>query len=248
MSRDFAFMHGGGQGSWIWAQTISAMALQSGNRYGRSLALDAPGCGAKRARDTSGITFPDIVEELVADIENAGMKDVVLVGHSQAGSVMPAMAELRPGLFRRLIYVSCSSPAPGVTIPQLIGNSLHGENENEVGWPIDPATTSREDRYRAMFCNDMESDEAGRFLDALGPDSWPMSSYQFTDWRYDHLRSVPTTYVVFLQDQALPVTWQERFAKRYHAGRITRIDAGHQGMMTRPHALAEVLLIESGIG
>ena len=27
---DFAFLHGGGQGSWIWNETIAAIAMQSG--------------------------------------------------------------------------------------------------------------------------------------------------------------------------------------------------------------------------
>ena len=173
---NFVFMHGGGQGSWAWDETIAALALQSGGAC-RTLALDAPGCGTKRGRDTGAIGFDDIVAELIADIEASGMQDVILVGHSQAGSVMPRMAEQRPDLFRRLIFASCSSPLQGQTIPEMIGKGLQGAHPDEVGWYVDPATTTVEQRYRATFCHDMGEEQALRLLDAMSRDLWPMSSY-----------------------------------------------------------------------
>lgn len=241
---DFAFLHGGGQGSWVWEETIAAMAAQSGGTA-RCLALDAPGCGTKRGRDTSAVAFDDIARELVADVEAAGMRDVVLVGHSQAGMELPQMAELAPGLFRKLAFVTCSAPLPGKTALEQMGNSLQGENEDEVGWPLDPAGSTMEERFRAMFCNDMDEAAATAFLGKLGKDMWPMCCYSHSDWRRDHLAEVPVTYVLCLQDQSLPPPWQVRFAQRLHADRIVRIEAGHQVMNTRPHALAEVLLAES---
>lgn len=246
MSLNFVFMHGGGQGSWVWERTIAAMALQSGNTC-RTLALDAPGCGSKRDRDTKQIAYADIVAELLADIEASGLRDIVLVGHSQAGSVMPKMAELRPDLFKRLVYASCSSPLQGVTIPEMIGKNLQGESETEVGWLVDATTLSADERYRVIFCHDMEPQQTALLLAEMRNDAWPLSSYTQRDWRYDHLASIPTSYVIFLQDRALPAIWQQRFAERFHANRIIRIDAGHQGMMTHPHALAEALLIDAAV-
>lgn len=242
---NFAFLHGGGQGSWVWDDTIAAIEAQSGGTA-RCLALDAPGCGAKRHRDTGEIPFADIARELIADIEAAGMTDVVLVGHSQAGMSMPQMAEFAPGLFRKLVFVTCSMPLPGKSTLDQMGNSMHGEKEDEVGWPVDPDTTPLEERFRAMFCNDMSKEEGDAFLAKLGEDMWPPCCYTHSDWRCDHLADIPVTYVLCLQDQALTPPWQVKFAHRLHADRIVRIEAGHQVMCTRPQALAEILLAESG--
>jgi pimeloyl-ACP methyl ester carboxylesterase len=52
--RDIAFLHGGGQGRWVWYETIAAIAQQSGGAA-RCLALDGPGCGAKRDRSTASM-------------------------------------------------------------------------------------------------------------------------------------------------------------------------------------------------
>lgn len=242
---DYAFLHGGGQGGWVWDQTIEALGLQTGGGFGRALKLDAPGCGAKRGRTTDAITVDDIAAELVADVEAAGLRDVVLVGHSQAGCILPKMVAARPDLFRRLVYVSCSSPLAGQTVIGMVGQGLHGENPDEVGWPVDPKTHSMEERYLLMFCNDMSPLETAGFLGKLGHDAWPMQSYAHTDWSYDHLGAVPASYVVCLRDGILPVAWQERFAERYHCERSVRLDAGHQAMNTRPHALAEALRHEA---
>lgn len=241
---NFVFAHGGGQGGWVWDETIAALAQQSGGTA-QCLALDVPGCGAKRGRDTSAVEFDDIVHDLIADIEASGLRDAVLVGHSQAGMVLPRIAEFRPDLLSRLVYVTCSAPPAGMTTIERMGNGVHGQNPEEVGWPVDPATSTMEERYRIMFCNDMDAAGTDAFLAKLGSDMWPTSSYTYRDWRYDHLGAIPAAFVLCLRDMALPTEWQERFAEAFKVDRTIRIDAGHQVMNTRPQALAEVLLAEA---
>jgi pimeloyl-ACP methyl ester carboxylesterase len=241
---DFVFLHGGGQGGWVWDETIAALSAQSGGNS-RSLALDAPGCGAKRDRDTTAITFTDITAELVADIEAAGLKNVILVGHSQAGTSMPAMAALRPDLFAKLVFVSCIAPDPGLTVIEMTTTRMREAGDTDGSRALTDETRTMRERYRTMFCNDMAPVQAEEFLDKLGPDGWPRSCYVENDWAYDHLAQVPVSYVLCLQDAILPIEWQERFATRMHARTTPRIDAGHQAMNTRPQALAEILLIEA---
>jgi len=234
VATDFAFLHGSGMGSWLWNETIAALKAQAGGAA-NCFALDVPGCGAKRGRDTAAVEFDDIARELNSDIETAGLRDVVLVGHSQAGSMMPRMVEFAPSLVNRLIYVSCFAPPPGTTIPELMGNGLHGERDDRVGWPVDPKVAPTKERYSYMLCNDMSPRQR---------DVWPMISNTYRDFRYDHLDSIPATYVLCLQDMSLPPPWQVRFAETLRVEKTIRIDAGHQVMNTRPQALAEVLLAE----
>jgi pimeloyl-ACP methyl ester carboxylesterase len=166
-----------------------------------------------------------------------GLRDVLLVGHSQAGQMLPLLAERRPDLFRRIVYVSCAAPLPGQTIVQMVGE--------EIGWPLDPETSSDEERWRVMFCNDMAEAQASDFISRLGFDMWPDLVTFGTEWRYDHLGAVPSTYILCLQDGILPFAWQEKFATRFKADHRVSIDAGHQVMNSRPHSLAEVLRFEA---
>ena len=241
----YAFLHGGGQGSWVWRATLDALDLQTGGAFGRAELLDVPGCGTKRGRKTDTLTIEDVAAELLGDLDRADMRDVVLVGHSQAGQAMAFMVTMRPDLFRRLVYISCSLPLPGQTVLEMIGTGVHGSDPDEVGWPLDPRASDMAERARVMFCNDMPHEQAASFLAGLGGDSWPMQSYAATNWSFDGLGAVPASYVLCLRDGILPLAWQEIFAARFHAERLIRIDAGHQVMNTRPHALAEALRLEA---
>jgi pimeloyl-ACP methyl ester carboxylesterase len=82
---DYVFLHGGGQGGWVWDETIAALQLQTQGQFGRALALDAAGCGEKRGKDTAGLDVDGVVTDLLADISARDFKNVILVGHSKAG-------------------------------------------------------------------------------------------------------------------------------------------------------------------
>lgn len=234
---NFVFLHGGGQGSWVWTETIAALELQSGGSVA-AIAGDMPGCGAKRGIDTEGLGVEDAAASFIADIENSGLTDVVLVGHSNAGTILPFVAARRPDLVRRYVYVSCVAPPEGWTIMRLLQSKpthVAGDRRPSGG------------RLTEMLCSDMSEAETERFMARLGSDHWPTRRLldEETGWLYDHLAGKPSTYVVCLRDQAHSVEWQETFARRLHCERMVRIDAGHQVMNTRPQALAEALLVEA---
>jgi pimeloyl-ACP methyl ester carboxylesterase len=243
---DYVFLHGGGQGSWVWGETIAALRDQTNGKFGRAIALDIPGCGVKRGRDIKDLGPGDVADELLAEVSAAGMKDIILVGHSQAGTMLPRLVEKRPDLFRRLVYLSCIAPLPGQNVIEVMGTSRRGINENEIGWPLDPKLhSSHEEQYPLMFCNDMSEAETSEFLAKIGHDMWPMNVTFARDYRYDHLAPISATFVICLKDGSLPLAWQKKFAERLKVDRIVWVDAGHQAMNTRPHCLAEILRQEA---
>jgi len=239
---DIVFVHGGGQGGWTWNQTIAAMELQEPGAH-RLIAVDVPGCGSKRTRETDAIAFPEIIDELLAELDAAGVTRAVLVGHSQAGTIIPAMIARRPGLCRLAIHVSCVAPVSGMTVLET-AKALQSAPEAPLYSVFGNPQVPQREQYRGMFCDDMGPAQAEAFLDLLGQDTWPLSSAAWTDWTYDHLAAVPSTYVLCLEDRILPPEAQEAFAVRLHCGRVVRIDAGHQVQNTRPQALAEILRLE----
>jgi hypothetical protein len=130
----------------------------------------------------------------------------------------------------------------------MMGKGPQGSHVDEVGWAVGMGDSDTRARYEQLFCNDMNRDMAKTFLANLDKDSWPLQTYNYNQWRYDALDNVPSTYVICLRDKALPVQWQETFATRFKCERRVRIDTGHQAMTSRPHALAEILRHEAGIG
>ncbi|GIX29671.1 MAG: esterase [Porticoccaceae bacterium] len=237
---DYLFLHGGGQGSWVWDDLVHALHRQAPAEPGRAVRLDVPGCGTKRGRDTARLAFSEVVAELVADLDRSGLRGAVAVGHSQAGTLLPFLAARRPEAIGRLVYLACSLPLPGQTVLEMMGTGLQGAEPERVGWPAAALGATPRERDRALFCNDMTPAQAETFLDRLGADAWPAASYAETRWQLEP-PPAPAHYVICLRDRVLPVPWQERFARRLGAHRLVRLDAGHQAMLTRPHALAEIL-------
>jgi pimeloyl-ACP methyl ester carboxylesterase len=209
------------------------------------LALDVPGCGNKRSRDTTHLDSDAVAEELLSDLSQARMQDVVLVGHSNAGTMLPRMVERQPGLFCNLVYVSCCAPLPGQNVLQMMGSSKHGTRDDEVGFPLEPRSHSHQEQYPLMFCGDMNATDTSRFLGMLGHHTWPMATILASDYRYEHLAAIRSSYVVCLCDGILPVPWQEEFARRLKVERLIHIEAGHQVMITRPAELAAILQSEA---
>ena len=237
----FALLHGGGQGSWVWDRVIAALTASGA----RAIALDIPGCGTRRARETIALSVEEVADELLADIDSAGLSGAVLVGHSQAGTMLPVLFERQSGQIGKLIYVACCAPLPGQSVLDMMGYGRRGENSDEVGWPFDSQWLGKDEQRRAMFCNDMAGEQARWFLSCLDRDQWPMPVTLAVHWRYDRLAGAPSAYIVCDRDEILPPAWQERFARRLHAQRILRIDAGHQVMISRPEQLAALLLAEA---
>lgn len=234
---NFALLHGGGQAAWVWDETVAALERQGGEAV-KVIAFDLPGCGAKRGQDTSKLAVRDVAAAFVADLEASGMRDIMLVGHSNAGTILPLVAEMRPDLIRRYIYVSCIAPAPGVSIWDM--KMAHRDMSDGKSAGVSGG------RLREMFANDMDPDYADAFMAKLGHDRWPtLDVLHERGWRYDHLADKPATFVICLQDRAETPEAQEASASLFQVQRRVRLDAGHQAMNTRPNSLAEILLHEA---
>jgi pimeloyl-ACP methyl ester carboxylesterase len=240
-----AFLHGGKQGSWVWDEVRAAIKQQAGARAPEMVALDVPGCGIKSGPNVESLALADVMTELTADLGAVNASRLMLVGHSQAGTVLPRLAAAQRGRVAKIVYLACSVPAEGQTLAAMLGTGRQGEHEDQVGWPFDRETTSPEAMFSTMFCNDMKPAAQSAFLAKLGGDDWP-SACATTDtvWGCEAVRDIPTHYVIALRDQILTPPWQERFAARLGASEISRIDAGHQLMQTRPQAVAETLLAQ----
>src|SRR5687768_17009003 len=107
-------VHGGGFGASCWDLLVDHLD-------GPVLAVDLPGRGAHPAPRDS-VTIASCAASLVADVDSAGFDEIVLVGHSLAGSTMPAAIGLLGDRVRHAVFVACTVPEHGTssfdTLPQ----------------------------------------------------------------------------------------------------------------------------------
>ena len=91
----FVLIHGAHHGSWVWDPLLAHLRLPT-------LAVDLPGRGARPA-DLRSLTLDDYAVAVAADIHAAGLRRVILVGHSLAGSVAYTVAARNPNAVTHLV-------------------------------------------------------------------------------------------------------------------------------------------------
>src|SRR6266576_2755337 len=105
MTAGLALVHGGGFGWQCWERMLPFVD-------GPVIAVDLPGRGRHPA-DLRSITIADCARSVVEDIDAAGFGDVVLAGHSLAGSTLPAAAALLGPRARHVVLIGTTVPPNG---------------------------------------------------------------------------------------------------------------------------------------
>src|SRR3982751_4148469 len=94
----FGLVHGGGLGAWCWESLLSELKVRGYHAATVDLPLDDQSAGAAR--------FAKAVLEAFD-----GIGDLILVGHSLAGLIIPLVAAQRP--VKGLIFIHALLPRPG---------------------------------------------------------------------------------------------------------------------------------------
>jgi pimeloyl-ACP methyl ester carboxylesterase len=228
-------VHGGTLTSTMWDPVRSAMSSPS-------LAVDLPGRRYKPA-DLAEVTIGDWVSSVVADIEEAGCTEVVLVGHSSGGYVLPgvaaALAARSAPVLRGLVFVSATVPADGER----------------------PLDYLREDiRTLASDHRELTLDSArGRTIGGLRPGEPPIETnleivengprmgleaplvlFEPVSWT-GFPAEVPRVYVRALRDKVIPPDLADRMITAMGGAKVIDLDAGHRSYDTHPAELAAII-------
>jgi len=234
---DLVLVHGGAHAADCWDLTIAELAVVAPEL--RTLAVDLPGRGGKPA-DLATATISDWVKSVVADIEDAGLGDVVVVGHSMAGLTVPGVvAKLGAARLREMILLAAFVPPQGSSVVDTLRGPL-APLARSAGWierksfPMPPALA------RFAFCNGMTREQRRLTLSRLCMES-PNVIFEPAD-RSDLPDDVPRTWIMTLNDRALSVR-QQLYAIKQLGGVDTMIcvQGCHDVMFSDPRRVATIL-------
>jgi len=193
---------------------------------------------------------PDVavIREHITKAVSAGQQ-VVMVVHSYGGvptsdavhglDYSSRQAAGQPGGVTHMFFC-CSFLIP-------VGQSLQGAfGGNDLPWynvsddktEINPMTPEK------IFYNDMPQDMVRKWVAKLRP-----HSYQTLHSKVEHAmwRTVPSTYLYCLQDNAIPIAVQELMVKEWAGGagvtiRTETVDAAHSPFFTKPDEMAVAIV------
>jgi pimeloyl-ACP methyl ester carboxylesterase len=234
---DLVLVHGGEHAGDCWDLVLTKIHRQAPEL--RTLAVDLPGHGAKPG-DLATATIGEWVESVVADIETAGLGDIVIVGHSMAGVTVPGVvAKLGSARVREMILAAAFVPPQGKAIADTLGGPLaiFARRAARIGKPMKiPAPAAR-----WAFCNGMTPTQRRATMSKLHAESSripgePVDRSALPD-------DVPRTWILTTRDRALSVASQRAsMAALGGMQAVIPIDACHEVMFSDPERLAEILV------
>ena len=108
----YVLVHGAWHGGWCWRDVADALRA----RGHRVVTPTLTGLGERAHLMSRDITLDTFGTDVAAAIESEELSDVVLVGHSFAGSVVSILAERMPERLDRLVYLDALIVQPGRTV------------------------------------------------------------------------------------------------------------------------------------
>jgi pimeloyl-ACP methyl ester carboxylesterase len=130
---------GATHGGWRWKEVRVALQAAGHEVY----ALTLTGLGERSHLASPDIDFETHIQDVVHVLEYEDLRDVVLVGHSYGGMVLPAVADRAAPRVARRIYLDALLPHDGECTYDMFPPEVRAEEEEAArlhgeGWRIPP--------------------------------------------------------------------------------------------------------------
>ena len=110
MPATFVLVHGGFHGGWSWRRVADLLSAAGHRVFTPTLT----GAGERAHLLSPSLDFEVYVADVLGLIEAEELSEIVLVGHSFGGHVISVIADRRPELVQRLVYLDGVMPLPGL--------------------------------------------------------------------------------------------------------------------------------------
>jgi pimeloyl-ACP methyl ester carboxylesterase len=237
----FVFVHAAWHGGWCWKK-VTPLLRASGHDV-HTPTLTGLGERAHLAHPMVGLETH--VRDIVQFLECEDLRDVVLVGHSNAGTAITAIADRVPERLAHLVYLDAFVPADGQATIDLITFPRHAwetrVRTEGYGWLIPSLQPIPWDD----FVRDVwrVTDEADRQW--LVPRLRPTPFKTFTDpvrLTSGTASKVPRTYIRCLQHKSERFDGHADMARKTAGWRCRELAAAHEPFVTAPRELVDLLL------
>jgi pimeloyl-ACP methyl ester carboxylesterase len=221
----FCLVHGAWHGGWCWERL--APELEARGR--RVVAPDLP-C---EDVDAGASVYADVIDAALGDAD-----DVIVVGHSLAGLVIPLIAARRP--VRALVYLCALVPTPGEPAHAM---------EAEALLPGFPSGTVRDELVRSYWVDpaaavhDLFHDAPpGVALEAAGRLRRQARTPSLEACPLAGLPDVERVSVVCRDDRAVSPEWSRSAARELLGVEPIELPGSHSPFLSRPAELARLLV------
>jgi pimeloyl-ACP methyl ester carboxylesterase len=230
----FVLVHGGGHGGWCWQPVARLLGSRGHEVYAPTLT----GFGDRSHLAGGDIDFATFVTDVEALMWFEDLHDVVLVGHSMGGVVIPRVAEKVPERLRRVVWLAAAVTADGETLLDAVPQSPAVARAVRIG-ADGTAHTDHEAILDAIVQDG--TPEQRRFVGERHRSYPPHALTEPGRLSAFMATGLPTGYIVAADDLTIERPVAEGFADRLPGCRRLIVPGSHDCMITRPAEVAAAL-------
>ena len=224
----FALVHGAFHDARCW-ERLTPLLEEAGHGV---VAMDLP-------NEDNSATFDTYADVVCAALDGCS-DDLIIVGHSYAGSVIPLVAARRP--VRHLVYVCAYVPDLGRSLADQLGDepellnpacyqALQADAESRMEW-CDLGLA------QSLMYADCDEPTVQTAIARLRPQS--VSAYGLPT-SLAEFPAVSCTFITCSEDQILGAECAGRIARERLGAGVIELPGSHSPFLSRPSALADVL-------
>lgn len=231
--KTYVLVHGAYHGGWCWRDVAALLRAQGHMVFTPTLT----GLGERAHLRAINPDLYTHIEDIVQVIANEELRDVILVGHSYAGSVITGVADRIPNAIAHLVYLDAFILQPDATM-------------------LDPAPVEALGNYRAML---FENGGSGaipappiEFFAVSDPEQAAWVSRRLTPHPVNTFFSkmklqnpignnLPVTYIACTNPYFRQTEASRNFAKTRSDWKYLEIATSHDAMISAPEKMMGLL-------
>ena len=194
---------------------------------------------------TKNVGLSAAIQSAIDFINDAGVEDFVLAGHSYGGMVITGVADQLAERIRRLVYWNAFVPNDGECLNdmvpphyvELFESLMHDDGTVSLPYQI----------WREAFINDASAELAQSAYAQLNPHPIKTFTDRISLNTDPAAMQVPKSYLNCTEDTGLPQSlgWHPHLSEKLGLFRLVQCPGSHELCFTNPQLLAEKL-IEAG--
>ena len=231
----YVLVHGAWQDGGAWANVAEHLRRRGHQVHCPTMAGHGEG-------DDRDVSHDDYVASVADCIDQHGLTNFVLVGHSFAGSVIARLAAEMPEKVRRLVFLNAFIPEDGTSVldsapvayQELFPLLAAQSGDNSITLPFEI--------WRDAFIGDADFERAQETYRMLTPEPFGPTVEKLDMKAFYELTTVPRSYVLCHDDCGLPPGDPQIGylvnARRLGLCRLVTLEGSHEVLLTNPALLA----------
>jgi pimeloyl-ACP methyl ester carboxylesterase len=185
------------------------------------------------------------VQSVIDYIVEHDVKDIILLGHSFGGIIIPKVAEVLCDRIRRLVFWNAFVLADGECLSDNVPPHYRTNFANLAASTRDNSVMLPFEMWREAFMNDADLELATNIYQKLSPE--PHQPFlDKVDMKKFYELKIPKSYLNCTTDNVFPQgNWHPRMSQRLGLFRLVEMSGGHEAMFTNPDLLA-LKILEAG--